>query len=109
MYNLKVKIEETEYPIYFKNANRCIHCGAANTLEIVDIFGRPVKHQEIHPYDFIRCTKCGRRYSIKWTRDEETGEMKPTAVDPSVAQQFNNFIDDALDKGIDLYHNKYLM
>lgn len=97
MLNFKVTIDvgvetkNTQYPIVFDRRNVCIHCGAENTLIFVDKFGKETR-KEIHPFDHIKCTKCGRNYSISWQKDIENGKMYPTAVERGIKQEFMNFI-----------------
>lgn len=90
-FNLKVDVDvsKTQFPIYFERKNICVHCGCEGSLKFVDKYGRETD-KEIHALDHIRCVKCGTRYSILWNRDEKTGRMYPSAVDPSIKQEFVN-------------------
>lgn len=89
--NLKVDVNQVQYPVYFEKKNICTHCGAEGELVFVDKFGKETK-KEIHPFDHIKCRKCGRPYSILWQRDEDNNKMFPTAVDPSLKQEFINLL-----------------
>ena len=94
MLNFKVNVqaEKIEYPIYFEKKNTCIHCGKEGSLVLIDAFGRETK-QEIHPFDHIKCTACGRKYSIKWNIDESNNsKMYPVAVEREIKQEFINLI-----------------
>lgn len=89
--NIKLDIDKVQYPVYFEKHNICIHCGAEGQLIFVDKFGRETKN-EIHPFDHIKCKSCNRLYSILWQRDESNNKMFPTAVDPSLKQEFVNLL-----------------
>ena len=89
--NVNIEVKDIVYPIYFDGINQCVHCGSKDTLELIDKFGHKTR-EVIHPLDHIRCSKCGRVYSIKWIRNEDTNKMHPCAVTPSIAQQFSNCI-----------------
>ena len=90
--NVNVEIRGIHYPIYFDRVNECVHCGAKGSLNMVDIFNREAR-EEIHPFDHIKCKVCGRDYSIKWTKDPETGKLYPCAVDPNIVRHFANYIE----------------
>ena len=87
--NVDIKLKETHYPIRF-NSNLCVKCGKENTLEMVDIFGKPCK-SELHPFDHIRCNCCGAIYSILWEKDDD-GHMAPYPTDPSIKQEIFNLL-----------------
>lgn len=90
--NVDINIKETHYPITFEGVNVCVHCGGVDTLEMIDTFGRVVK-AEVHAFDHIKCNNCGASYSIRW--DKGAGNSyTPVAIDPSIKQQFKNFIAD---------------
>lgn len=92
MLNINVEFNISNgptYPVYFTN-NTCVACGAEGSLVTIDIFGRE-SYQEIHPFDHIKCKKCGAKYSIEWKRDE-SGKMKPVASDQSLVRDFFNVI-----------------
>ena len=86
--NINVNRKNPRFPIRFVGINKCLHCGADNTLEKVDIFGRVAK-SEVYPLDYIRCSKCGQKYSIEW-RNTDDGKLMPVAVGQSVKQEFIN-------------------
>ena len=88
--NLDVNVSKPTYPVYF-DKNICVACGAENTLTFVNIFGKECR-EEIHPYDHIKCTKCGAKYSIEWMNNKETGKMKPIPSDPSLVKNFMNLV-----------------
>lgn len=88
--DMNVNVTNPTYPVYFDN-NTCVACGAENTLTFVNIFGKPCR-EEIHPYDFIKCTKCGAKYSIEWKPNKETGKMKPIPSDTSLVRTFMNVV-----------------
>lgn len=87
--NVDLQISQKEYPICFEKRNICVHCGKEGTLKFVDKFGNETR-KEIHPLDHIKCNACGRHYSILWKKDQNSGRMYPTAVDPSIKQEFVN-------------------
>lgn len=88
---LDVNIKEYHYPIYFERKNICISCGAEGDLKFINIFGKEASH-EVHPFEYLKCTRCGATYSIKWDRSEEDNKLYPSAVDKSIAKDFlNNF------------------
>lgn len=95
MLNLKfdfgVSVSESKYPVTFHKRNTCIHCGADGSLEFVDIFGNK-SNKEIHPFDHIKCKKCGRSYSINWEQEEDSCKMYPVAVEPGIKQEFFNLV-----------------
>ena len=87
----KIQIKETEYPIMFES-NECVHCGCKDSLVMIDKYDR-IADMEVHPLDHMKCTNCGRIFSIKWVPSKEDHKkMIPVAVEPSIARQFNNFI-----------------
>ena len=96
MLNINVKVDidvsKKQYPVYFEKRNVCVHCGAEGSLTFVDKFGRETK-REIYPFDHIKCKACGREYSIMWQYDSDNPDvMYPTAVDPSIKQEFFNLL-----------------
>ena len=88
--NLNIDIKRSKMPIAF-NSNICVHCGAENELTFVDKFGKETR-SEVYPFDHIKCKKCGSQYSILWTRDDNTGRMRPSACDPSLKREFFNLV-----------------
>jgi hypothetical protein len=86
--NANLRVTKTVYPVYFQGRNICIHCGANNSLVLVDVFGRETK-QEIHPFSHFKCRRCGQSYSIRWDTLED-GKMTPSAVDSSIKNEFVN-------------------
>lgn len=92
--DISFKVDPIQYPIKFVKRNVCVHCGAEGTLKCVDIFGKESREgNEIYPFEHIKCSNCGRIYSIEWRNDEENpGTLTPVPVDPSVKQQFLNAI-----------------
>lgn len=89
--NVSVDVHKTTLPFYFRKKNECVKCGGINTLVFIDKFGRESR-EEIRAFDHIKCKECGRLYGIKWTRDEDTGKMYPSAVDLDVLQDFRNMM-----------------
>lgn len=87
--DVDVDVKKVKFPIYFENKNICVHCGGQGTLIFVDKFGRE-SNKDIHAFDHIKCTKCGRVYSILWEPDGKT--MHPTAINPSVKAEFSNLV-----------------
>lgn len=92
MLNLNVEVNINakfpKIPIKLKGVNQCLHCGATDSLEKVNIFGKVTK-QEIYPLDHIKCNKCGYDYSIQW-EDNGKGELIPVPVSPSLKQEAIN-------------------
>ena len=78
-------------PIYFDRKNVCVHCGGEGTLIFINRFGRATK-DEITAFDHIECKKCGKKYSIKWTKDPDSPKMYPSAVDTDVKDNFAKMI-----------------
>lgn len=90
--NVDIDVKKVQYPVTFEKRNICVHCGGVGTLKFVDAFGRETR-KEIAAFEHIKCTKCGRVYSIDWKRDPvNVNKMYPVAVDPSIGQQFDNFL-----------------
>lgn len=87
--DVDVKFKEVHYPIYFERKNICVSCGAEGDLKFVNIFGKEV-NSEVHPFEYIKCSRCHAVYSIKWTRDEITGKLYPSAVDKNIGRDFIN-------------------
>ena len=86
-----IDVQNIRYPFYFERKNICVSCGAEGTLKFINIFGKEAKH-EIHPFESLKCSRCGALYSIKWDKDEEDGKLYPSGVDKSIVRDFlNNF------------------
>ena len=95
MIGVDVNVKRVESPIlFFDGRNVCTHCAGENTLKFVDIFGRlRDSNEEIHAFDHIKCTKCGKIFSIEWRYDAtDMAKMYPIAVDMTVEQEFQNLI-----------------
>lgn len=90
--DLKVEANKTTLPFYFDRKNECVKCGAVNSLVFIDKFGRESRGQEIRAFDHIKCKNCGRIYGIKWTKDQNSDKMYPSAVDLNVIGDFTNLI-----------------
>jgi len=88
---VNVDITNVEYPIYFEKQNKCVACGCEGELTFVNIFGKETD-KEIHAFDHIKCKQCGSVYSIKWDREPGTGKLYPSAIDPSIKNEFTNLI-----------------
>lgn len=86
---LDINIKEYHYPIYFEKKNICVSCGAEGDLIFVNIFGKEASH-EVHPFEHLKCRRCGATYSIKWDRSEEDDKLYPSAVDKNIAKDFLN-------------------
>ena len=96
MLNINVDIsfhkkDNLRFPIHLVGVNQCLHCGAKDTLEKIDIFGN-VSKQEIYPLDRIKCRKCGYEYSIKWNKVEGSSNLIPVPVNRSIKQEVVNTI-----------------
>ena len=89
--NISVDISKKSYPISFIKRNICVHCGAEGSIVFVDKFGSETRN-EIHPFDHMKCRTCGRNYSIKWERDEDTSKMYPVPVELGLKQEFLNLV-----------------
>jgi hypothetical protein len=92
---VKVDINKKLYPVYFDKKNICVHCGGQGTLKFVDKFGTETR-DEVYPFDHIKCTKCGRLYSIMWKKDTDNNVMYPVATDLSIKGEFLNAVDDII-------------
>lgn len=91
--DVDVKLSNLEYPIYFDKQNKCVACGDTGSLAFVNIFGKECDlEQEIHAFDHIKCKTCGAIYSMKWEKDPESGKLLPSAIDPSIKNEFVNLI-----------------
>lgn len=104
--NLDIDVRKVQYPVYFEKRNVCVHCAAEGSLVFVDVFGRET-NREINSFEHIKCKCCGRTYSINWKNDPaNNSKMYPVAVDPSVSQQFSNFMNmrDIKRKGVNDYY-----
>lgn len=95
MLGLNVEVEldvkKAKFPVYFKNKNICVHCGANGSLMFINILGKPSKADSIEAFDHMKCSACGRVYSILWEPDDE-GNMKPSAVEYNIGREFSNFV-----------------
>lgn len=94
--NVDIDLKEVHFPIYFERKNICVSCGETGTLKFINIFGRESSH-EVHTIEHIKCSKCGATYSIKWSKDEETGKLYPSAVDKSM---YTDFVNSFKNKGL---------
>ena len=91
--NVDVNLTKIEYPIYFDKQNKCVACGDIGSLTFVNVFGKECDiDQEVHAFDHIKCKSCGAIYSMKWDKDRESGKLIPTAIDPSIKNEFVNLI-----------------
>ena len=89
---LNVDFKEVHYPIYFERKNICVSCGAEGSLKFINIFGKEASH-EIHPFESLKCSRCGAVYSIKWIKGNDE-KLYPSAVDKNIVRDFlNNFRD----------------
>ena len=94
---IKIESKEYHYPFYFERKNICVSCGAEGELIFVNIFGKEVSH-EVHPFEYLKCKRCGAMYSIKWDKDQKTQKLYPSAVDKNVADDFLNCFKKKSDK-----------
>lgn len=90
--NLDFDIQPIEYPITVVGENICLHCGSSGSLQTVNIFGKP-DPSGIRPFSHIKCTCCGRIFSIKWTQTNN-GKLIPVAISPSFKNEFLNMFGD---------------
>ena len=88
---VEIDIKKPKFPVYFKNKNICIHCGAVSSLIFVNGFGRATNKKSIDAFDHMKCTNCNRIYSILWEADENN-ELKPSAVEYNIGREFSNFM-----------------
>lgn len=86
---LDINIKSYHYPIYFERRNICTSCGAEGDLVFINVFGKEVSH-EVHPFEHLKCKRCGAEYSIKWDKDPEDQKLYPSAVDRSIVGDFLN-------------------
>lgn len=98
--NVDIDVKHAIFPVYFKNKNICIHCGSNKSLIFVNAFGKKVHNNSVDTFSHLKCTNCGRTYSILWEPDDE-GTMKPSAVEYNVGKEFMNFIKPNKYKDID--------
>jgi hypothetical protein len=94
---LDIDIKEIQYPFYFERKNICVSCGAEGSLKFINIFGKESTH-EVHPFESLKCSRCGASYSIKWDRDKETDKLYPSAVDKKITTDFLNMFKKSDDK-----------
>lgn len=94
---LDVNIKEYHYPIYFERKNICVSCGTEGDLVFVNIFGKEVSH-EVHPFEYLKCKRCGAVYSIRWDKSENDSKLYPSAVDKSIIKDFLNSFKDKSSK-----------
>jgi hypothetical protein len=90
LINIQASVDRVHTPFYFEHKNICVRCGAEGEMVFIDKFGRETT-KDIYPFENIKCKKCGGLYSIKWDKGED-GKMYPSAVDPSMKQEFVNAI-----------------
>ena len=89
--DLNIEFEEVHYPFYFERKNICVSCGAEGSLKFINIFGKEATH-EVHPFESLKCSRCGALYSIKWDKNKNDGKLYPSAVDKNITRDFlNNF------------------
>jgi hypothetical protein len=81
-----------EYPFYFEDFRKCIHCGG-NNVRPIDKFNRPTNKNFIYPITKFRCMDCNREYYIKCVENSE-GETVPVCCGESdVDRVVDNIID----------------
>ena len=90
--DVEVDVSEATTPVYFIGKNECVSCGAKDTLVFVDIFGRETGNKEVNSFDHIKCKKCTRAYSIRWSNKADEARMIPSAVSFNIARDFHNLI-----------------
>lgn len=86
---VNVDLKTTHYPIIFEGRNVCVHCGSEGSLRFVDKFGNET-NKDIHPFDHLKCSHCGRSFSILWQTDEKSGKMFPSATEHGIGREFLN-------------------
>lgn len=91
-FNISLDVKRIKQPIHFEKKNCCVHCGANGSLVFVNKFNKE-SDKEIHPFNHIKCRKCGHLYSIKWQPNPDNNSMYPSAVDYSIRQEFKNIVD----------------
>lgn len=89
--NLSVDVKKVSSPIYFQHKNECTRCGSKGKLVFVDRFGRECR-REINALEHIKCTNCGKLFSILWEPKEGTDKMMPSAIDTSISTDFMNLV-----------------
>ena len=89
--NVNFDVKKVSSPIYFDGKNICTHCGASNSLEFIDKWGK-VNREEIKAFDHIRCANCGKIYSILWKKRPNSSKMYPSAIDTNIFKDFMNII-----------------
>ena len=94
---LKVESKEYHYPFYFERKNMCVSCGAEGDLHFVNIFGKDASH-EVHPFEYLKCKRCGAVYSIRWDKNQEDQKLYPSAVDKRIIDDFLNCFKKSSDK-----------
>lgn len=90
LINIQANVEKVRVPFYFKNKNICVRCGAEGQMVFIDKFGRETT-KDVYPFENLKCKVCGGLYSIRWEKGQD-GKMYPSAVDPSLKQEFVNAI-----------------
>lgn len=91
--DVDIDVKKVHAPVAFVHKNVCVHCGGEGTLKFVDKFGR-ISSKEINAFDHIKCSKCGKPYSIEWSADEsrDPDKLYPTAVEPDIKKGFMNIV-----------------
>lgn len=92
--DVNVKADKITQPVYFEHKNVCVHCGETGSLVFVDLGGRETT-KEIFQFDHMKCTACGKIYSIKWSHPEDNPDIyRPSAVEFSIKRDFKNMFKD---------------
>ena len=90
--NMSLGVKHVKFPLYFEHKNVCIHCGAKGALVFVDKFGRE-STAEVAAFDHMRCRKCNRIYSMKWSPTEKDPNIyRPSAVEFNIKMDFINIV-----------------
>ena len=89
--NIKLDVKRITSPIYFQHRNECVRCGAKGKLVFIDRFGRECT-REVNALEHIKCTNCGKLYSILWEPKEGTDKLMPSPIDTSISVDFMNLV-----------------
>ena len=86
-------------PIKFKGMD-CPRCGGTNTIQFVDINEQlytDINEEATGAYSAV-CTKCGQRYTMRWSINDEMLFEDPSRNQVGFISEYNKFIPRNLDE-----------
>lgn len=88
------------YPIYNINYNKCLNCGAKDSVYPCDSRGYQSSDLMIYSVTHMKCKICGKEFIIKWIPNpNKEGEMIPVCTDK---ENLDMIVNDIIDYSIQL-------